>query len=144
MSGVLQTEFEFDLPQGYVDDSDERHTEGVMRLATAADEIKPAKDPRVQSNPSYMTVILLSRVITELGTLEEVTPPVIENLFVSDLSYLQDFYERVNEREMDALDTVCPECGEQFAVEVGADGGTEVGAGNEHPPQGVDSTLEER
>ena len=79
MTGVLQTEFEFTLPQGYAADDGDLHRDGVMRLATAADEIKPATDPRVQSNPSYVTVIILSRVVTELGTVDEVTPRVIEN-----------------------------------------------------------------
>ena len=118
MTGTtLQTEFTFTLPQGYADDGD-LHREGVMRLATAADEIQPLKDPRVQSNGSYLTVILLSRVVTKLGSLDQVTPHVIENLFVSDLEYLQDLYERVNTRGADVVDTACPECGESFAVEV--------------------------
>lgn len=115
---TLQTEFSFTLPQGYVDDDGNLHREGVMRLATAADEIKPLQDPRVKSNSSYMTVILLSRVVTRLGDLNEVTPHVIEELFVSDLEYLQDLYERVNTRGADVVDTACPECGEEFAVEV--------------------------
>lgn len=115
---TLQTEFGFQLPQGYADDDGDLHREGVMRLATAADEIKPLQDPRVKSNSSYMTVILLSRVITKLGGLDEVTPHVIEELFVSDLEYLQDLYERVNTRGADVVDTACPECGEEFAVEV--------------------------
>lgn len=131
MTGALQTEFEFTLPQGYVDDEDTRHREGVMRLATAADEIKPAKDPRVQSNPSYMTVILLSRVVTELGSVQEVTPPVIENLYVSDLAYLQDLYERMNTRGTDVVDGVCPECGEQFEVEVEPSMDADAGIGAE-------------
>ena len=119
MSGdVLQTEFEFTLPQGYADDDGTLHREGVMRLATAADEIKPLKDPRVQSNGSYLTVILLARVMTELGTLDEVTPHVVENLYVSDLEYLQDLYERINTRGVDAVETVCPACGEEFAVDL--------------------------
>lgn len=119
MSGKpLQTEFEFTLPNGYVDDEGTLHREGTMRLATAADEILPLKDPRVRSNSAYLTVILLSRVMTKLGSLNAVTPHVVENLFVSDLSYLQDLYERVNERGADAIETVCPECGEEFEVEV--------------------------
>jgi phage FluMu protein gp41 len=115
---VLQTEYEFTLPQGYPDDDGEVHTDGTMRLATAADEIKPQNDPRVQSNPSYMTVILLSRVVTRLGTLGEVTPHVIENLYVNDLAHLQDLYQRINERGVNAVDAVCPECGEEFEVDV--------------------------
>lgn len=122
MSGLLQTEFEVTLPQGYVDDEGTLHREGVMRLATAADEIVPLKDPRVQSNPSYLSVILLSRVLTTLGTLEEVTPHVVENLFVADVTYLQEVYERVNTRGSDTVDATCPACGEGFEVAVGADG----------------------
>nr|WP_152042257.1 hypothetical protein [Salinigranum salinum] len=119
MSGsALQTEFEFTLPQGYADEEGTLHREGTMRLATAADEIKPLTDPRVRSNGSYLTVILLARVITRLGTIEEVTPHHVENLFVSDLAYLQDLYERVNARGADTVDAVCPECGEGFEVEI--------------------------
>lgn len=118
-SSPLQTEFEFTLPQGYADDDGTLHKDGVMRLATAADEILPLKDPRVRSNSAYLTVILLSRVVTKLGTIDNVSPHVIENLFVSDLAYLQDLYERVNERGADAVETVCPDCGEEFEVEVG-------------------------
>lgn len=119
MSAPLQTEFEFTLPQGYADDDGSLHKDGVMRLATAADEILPLKDPRVRSNSAYLTIILLSRVVTKLGTIDNVSPHVIENLFVSDLAYLQDLYERVNERGADAVETVCPDCGEEFEVEVG-------------------------
>ena len=115
----LQTEFEFTLPQGYPDDDGTLHVDGVMRLATAADEIQPLRDPRVKANSSYLTVILLSRVVTKLGTVEEVTPQVVENLFVSDLAYLQDLYERVNTRGADVVDAVCPDCGEAFEVTVG-------------------------
>lgn len=115
---VLQTEFEFTLPQGYADDDGTLHREGVMRLATAADEIKPLGDPRVQSNNSYLTVILLARVVTKLGSLDSVTPNVIENLYVSDLEYLQDLYERINTKGTNAVDTTCPECGEEFAVDL--------------------------
>lgn len=125
MSGdTLQTRFEFTLPQGYVDDEGTRHREGTMRLATAADELKPLQDPRVQSNQSYLTVILLSRVVTELGTVGEVTPGTIEDLFVADLSYLQDMYERVNDRGANVVDVTCPECGVDF--EVAADAGPGV------------------
>jgi hypothetical protein len=119
MSGTLQTEFPFTLPQGFADDDGTLQREGTMRLATAADEILPLKDPRVKANPSYLTVILLSRVVVSLGTLDEVTPNTIENLFVSDVDYLQGLYERVNSRGADTVDTVCPACGESFAVEVG-------------------------
>ena len=119
MSGdILQTEFEFTLPQGYVDDEGTRHREGVMRLATAADEIKPLKDPRVQSNQAYLTVILLARVVTQLGTIDNVTPHIVEGLYVSDLEYLQDLYERVNGGGTDIRETTCPSCGEEYELEI--------------------------
>lgn len=128
----LQTRFEFTLPQGYVDDEGTRHREGRMRLATAADELKPLNDPRVQSNGAYLTVILLSRVVTELGGIEEVTPGTIEDLYVADLAYLQDMYERVNDRGANVVEVTCPECEAAFEVsaESSTDRGAEVGAGN--------------
>ena len=116
LHGALQTEFAFTLPQGYSDDEGTLHREGTMRLATAADEILPLKDPRVQANPSYLTVVLLSRVVTRLGSLSEVTPHVIEGLFVADVAHLQELYERVNVRGADSVDAVCPDCGEAFEV----------------------------
>jgi len=97
----LQTEFEFTLPKGYVDDEGNVHKEGRMRLATAADEIKPLNDPRVQENSSYLTIVLLSRVVTQLGTIDEVTPEVIESLFVPDLEHLQRLYEQANDGSTD-------------------------------------------
>lgn len=114
---AFQTEFEFTLPKGYVDEEGNLHKRGVMRLATAADEILPMKDPRVQSNPAYLTVILLSRVITRLGELESVNPKVIENLFTADLSYLQALYGRVNEEGTGSMNVTCPKCGHRFEVE---------------------------
>lgn len=93
---MLQTEFEFTLPKGYIDADGTLHRDGVMRLATAADEILPLRDPRVQSNPAYLVVILLSRVVTKLGTVNPITPQVIEGLFAADLAYLQDFYNEIN------------------------------------------------
>lgn len=96
---MIQTEFEFTLPKGYVDSDGNLHRKGVMRLSRAIDEITPMRDPRVKSNPAYATVIILSRVITRLGGLEEITSTIIENLFASDLSYLQKFYRQINELE---------------------------------------------
>ncbi|HIK06843.1 MAG TPA: hypothetical protein IGS40_19485 [Trichormus sp. M33_DOE_039] len=98
---MLQTEFEFTLPKGYLDNDGNLHRIGVMRLAKAMDEITPLRDPRVQSNPAYSTVIILSRVITCLGALEEVNPTIIEGLFAADLNYLYHFYRRINELEQD-------------------------------------------
>ena len=96
---MIQTEFEFTLPKGYVDGDGNLHRKGVMRLSRAIDESVPMRDPRVRSNPAYATVIILARVITKLGGLEEISSTVIENLFASDLSYLQKFYRQINELE---------------------------------------------
>jgi len=93
---VFQTEIEFTLPKGFLDSDGVLHKEGVMRLATAADEILPLKDARVQQNPAYLTIIVLARVITRLGALQDVNTKVIEGLFASDLNYLQTLYERLN------------------------------------------------
>ncbi len=114
---AFQTEFEFILPKGYVDESGSLHKNGIMRLATAADEILPMKDPRVQQNPAYLMVILLSRVVVRLGTLDVINPHVIENLFSTDFTYLQDFYRRVNDNGSSAVK--CPKCGYEFDVETG-------------------------
>jgi hypothetical protein len=94
---TLQTEFEFALPKGYLDDEGNLHRKGVMRLSRAMDEIAPLRDPRVKSNPAYATVIILSRVITRLGAVDEVTPSVVEGFFAGDLNYLQQFYRRIND-----------------------------------------------
>jgi len=92
----LQTEYPFTLPKGLVDQHGTLHRDGVMRLATARDEIEPLRDARVKENEAYLTVIVLSRVVTELGSVSQVTPKTIESLFVADLAYLQDFYRAVN------------------------------------------------
>ena len=98
---MLQTEFEFTLPKGYLDADGNLHRKGIMRLSRAMDEIVPLRDPRVKSNPAYATVIILCRVITRLGAMDEVTSDVVENLFATDLSYLQKFYRQINELEED-------------------------------------------
>jgi hypothetical protein len=92
----FQTEIEFELPKGYVDEAGTLHRRGTMRLATAADEILPLRDPRVQQNEAYLAVIVLARVVTRLGSLTEVHTGVIENLYASDLGYLQRLYEKFN------------------------------------------------
>jgi hypothetical protein len=121
---VLRTEFAFELPRGYVDDDGVVHRRGLMRLATARDEILPLRDPRVRENESYLTVILLSRVITELGALgdSDVNPGVIEKLFASDLAFLQDLYRRVNQEGHTRAAVCCPSCGSDFEVDVTGDG----------------------
>jgi hypothetical protein len=114
---AFQTEYEFTLPKGYVDEQGSLHKKGVMRLATAADEILPQKDPRVQANPAYLTVIVLSRVVTKLGDLKSINPGVIEGLFASDLAFLQDLYRRINEDGTATMPVVCPKCEHRFEVE---------------------------
>ena len=119
----MQTEFPFTLQRGYLDSAGSLHREGVMRLATAYDEIAPMKDHRVQSNPGYLVIILMSRVITKLGELEHINPKVIEGLFSADLAYLQDFYRQINENGHSRLSISCPYCKETFEVEQEALGG---------------------
>src|SRR4051812_11478119 len=120
---MLQTEFPFRLPLGHVDAEGTLHRDGTMRLATAFDEIAPLKDPRVQSNPGYLLVILLSRVITKLGALEHVNPKTIEGLYAGDLAFLQSMYQRVNEHGLDQVRTQCPHCDKPFLVEINSGGG---------------------
>ena len=115
---AFQTEFTFTLPRGYIDDTGMIHKEGTMRLANAADEILPLKDPRVQQNPGYLTIILLARVITKLGSLPAVDTRTVEKLFTMDLVYLQDLYERINTTEMPVYRGVCPHCGKEIQIPV--------------------------
>ena len=117
-SDALRTEYAFVLPRGYVDGTGTVHREGVMRLATARDEIIPQRDPRVRENEAYLTVLLLSRVITKLGTLNQVHTGVIEGLFASDLAFLQDLYRRVNQEGHTRAGVTCPDCGHAFAVDL--------------------------
>lgn len=118
----MQTEFPFTLPQGYVDAEGTKHRDGVMRLATAHDEIAPMKDPRVQANPGYLVIILFSRVITRLGSLDQVNPKVVEGLFAGDLAYLQTFYRQINENGHSQVRVSCPQCETSFEVEMNAVG----------------------
>jgi hypothetical protein len=117
----LRTEFPFVLPRGYVDEQGETHRAGVMRLATARDEIVPLRDPRVRQTEAYLTVILLSRVITKLGSVDPITPAVIEDLFATDLAFLQDLYRRVNQEGHTQAAVTCPSCDHEFAVDVAGD-----------------------
>src|SRR5215470_8802395 len=114
---MFQTEYSFTLPMGYLDEEGTLHREGTMRLATAADEILPLRDPRVQKNPAYLVVILLSRVVVRLGGLEAVTPNTIERLFAADLAYLQDFYNQINQVGGGKLAVTCPQCQHSFEAE---------------------------
>lgn len=123
MSGFA-TEFEFTLPKGYVDAEGMVHRDGTMRLATAADEISPQRDPRVQSNPAYLVMILLARVVTRLGTLDAINPKVLEGLFAADLAYLQDFYNRINSVQSRKIAVACPQCQHGFELEPELAGGS--------------------
>lgn len=112
----MQTVYEFTLPKGYVDSTGEVHKRGKMRLATAGDEISATRDPRVLSNPSYLTIVVLSKVITELEGMDMVTPTTIERLFTADLAFLQDMYQRINDVEVPEISVVCPDCGKCYKV----------------------------
>ncbi len=118
MNAVVQTEYEFTLPVGYIDADGTMHKRGTMRLATAGDEIFPNKDPRVQNNISYLPIIVLSRVITRLGHIEMMNTKIIEGLFVADLAYLQDFYNQINYPMQPAAKHSCPKCEHEFYLEV--------------------------
>ncbi|MET9762127.1 hypothetical protein ABZ016_24225 [Streptomyces sp. NPDC006372] len=115
----LRTEFPFQLPRGYVDESGTVHRDGVMRLSTARDELVPLRDVRVQENPAYLSVVLLGRVITRLGTLSMVHDGIVENMFASDLAFLQDFYRQINAEGHTRAAVECPHCSEPFEVELG-------------------------
>jgi hypothetical protein len=113
---AMQTEFEFVLPRGYVDQSGDLHRNGTMRLATAADEILPLRDPKVKQNPGYLSIILLSRVVIKLGSVASVNTRVIEGLYTADLVFLQDLYQRINSLEDPVYKVTCTHCGEEIEV----------------------------
>jgi hypothetical protein len=127
---MFQTEFDFTLPCGFLDEEGTLHREGVMRRATAADEILPLRDPRVQKNEAYLIVILLSRVVTRLGSVTPINPKVIEGLFATDLAYLQDLYNRVNALHDDAA---CPHCGQPVRDSEVMQGGPQLGESSATP-----------
>jgi hypothetical protein len=118
-----QTEFEFTLPVGYTDQDGTVHRQGVMRMATAMDEIAPMRDPRVRNNQAYLAVILLARVIVRLGNLPMVNTNMIESLFVADLAYLQALYRRINEEGKTTLPVTCPNCQTKHEVDLAELGG---------------------
>ena len=117
-SARMRTEFPFELPRGYVDESGTVHRDGAMRLATAKDELVPLQDVRVRENPPYLSVVLLSRVITRLGTLPQVHDCVVEGMFASDLAYLQDVYRQINTEGHTLVAVACPSCAESFEVDL--------------------------
>lgn len=114
----MQTIYDFELPKGYVDRNGNVHKKGKMRLATAGDEIGATKDPRVMNNPSFLTVVVLARVIVELEDVEMVTTTLIEQLFTADLAFLQNMYEKINNVDAPAMKIICPQCGFEHEVAV--------------------------
>lgn len=121
---MFQTEFEFTLPCGYLDEDGTLHRDGIMRRASAADEILPLKDPRVVKNPAYLVVILLARVVTRLGSLPQINPRVIENLYATDLAFLQNLYNQINQLEDARPGVICPNCQHEFQPEAAGMGGS--------------------
>ena len=115
----LRTEFEFELPRGYVDESGVVHRRGTMRLATARDELLPLRDIRVKENPAYLSVVLLGRVITQLGNIGPANDQIVEKMFAADLAFLQDFYRQVNAEGHTRASVACPHCAKPFEVELG-------------------------
>lgn len=114
----MQTEIEFTLPRGYVDESGEVHRVGTMRLATARDEIEPLREVDVRQNAAYLTVLLLARTVTRIGGITDVTPSLVENLYATDFDHLQRLYERINS-DGEAVGVVsCPECAHRFEVDL--------------------------
>ncbi|RKT55331.1 hypothetical protein [Saccharothrix australiensis] len=116
--GGLRTVFDFELPRGYVDPDGVVHRHGRMRLATARDELRPQIDLRVKENPGYLSVVLLSQVITELGTVGEVHAGVVEQMYATDIAFLQDFYRRINSEGHTRAGVSCPSCGTAFEVDI--------------------------
>jgi hypothetical protein len=115
---ALRTEYPFVLPRGYVDEGGTVHRDGAMRLATARDEILPQRDPRVRDNEAYLTVLLLARTVTRLGSVNPISPATIEGLFASDLAFLQDLYRRINQEGTTQAAVTCPACRHEFTVEM--------------------------
>ena len=114
----MTTVYEFELPKGFVDSTGEIHKRGKMRLATAGDEISATRDPRVLSNPSYLTIVILSKVIVELEGVTAIVPNTIERFFTADLAFLQDMYQRINDVAPPVMTAVCPDCGKRFEVPI--------------------------
>lgn len=115
---TINLEYDFVLPVGYIDETGTVHKQGTMRLAKAKDEISPLLDPRVRANEAYLMVILLSQVVTRLGTVSQITPNVFEDMFAVDVAYLQELYHRINDLAGNTISIVCPYCGQEFEEEM--------------------------
>lgn len=114
----METIYEFTLPKGYIDVEGNIHRNGRMRLATAGDEMKAQRDPRVLANPAYLTIVLLAQVIVEIEGVNIIAPATIEKLFTADLAFLQDMYQRINDIEPPVMHVVCPDCGKAHDVPI--------------------------
>lgn len=114
----LTTEFSFTLPRGLIDDRQRVNRQGLMRLATAKDEIIVQQDSTVRENPAYGVLVMLSRVITRLGSYTSVTPDLLENLQILDIAFLREYYNQVNQQGEAKIPTQCPHCNTQFAVKL--------------------------
>jgi hypothetical protein len=115
---MLQTEYEFTLPCGFVDDDGTLHRDGVMRLSTALDEVEAAEDPRARSSDAYLSIVLLSRVVMQLGGITPVEPHVIERLFSADFVFLQELFVKLNAVPDEIVETQCPTCGTRFPIDL--------------------------
>jgi hypothetical protein len=114
----MKTEYAFKLPRGYLDPGGTVHSEGTMRLATARDEIEPLREAEVRRNDAYLSVLLLSRVVTRLGDVTDITPETIERLYAADFDHLQRLYERLNSDGEVVGSVTCPECSHAFEVDL--------------------------
>ncbi|MCL1806962.1 MAG: phage tail assembly protein [Oscillospiraceae bacterium] len=114
----MTTIYDFELPRGYVDAGGTVHRKGKMRLATAGDEIQATRDPRVLANPSYLTIVVLSRVITEMEGMDSTVPNILEKFFTADLAFLQDMYQKINNIEPPVMTVVCPDCGKSVQTPI--------------------------
>ena len=112
-----RTEYRFTLPTGYVAVDGTIHKQGWMREESMGDTVITQKHPAVRDNPAYLSVMLLARVVTKLGTVEYIDTKVIEGLFASDFAYLMEFYKRINTPAAATVEAICPKCGHRFAVE---------------------------
>ena len=117
---MLQTEFEFTLPCGLVDDEGSLHRDGMMRLSTALDEMEAMRDPRVRANDAYLSILLLSRVLIRVGDIEPVDTSTVERLFSADFVYLQEMFVRLNDVGSNIVETECPTCGSHFEIDLAA------------------------
>jgi hypothetical protein len=126
---LVQIEFDFTLPTGYVDDAGTVHREGVMRMARALDEVAPFEDGRTGTNEAYLSIVLLSRVVVRIGKISPVSPAVIEQLFASDFAYLQDLFMGLNEQKDRFCETQCPRCGERFGLDLMSESVSQIDVG---------------